>query len=79
MNLTDMKCAIKFLGWTNTIKQRESMWKDEQNNSIAFGDHSLRIRLNGELKRYPYIGTDFQEILNNIMETVKNNKDNGYE
>ena len=75
MNLTDMKCALKFLGWENRVKARESLWVDTQNNRLIFSDYEITLRINNNLTRYPNIGTDMQIIMDKIMETVKDGQE----
>lgn len=70
--MTDMKCSLKFLGWENRFKTRESAWRDNKGNSILFQDSQIVLRLNGTIEKYPYINTDLEILMNKIMKTVEN-------
>lgn len=75
--MTDMKCSLRFLGWDNRTKRRESIWRDTQGNYLLFTDTQMVLGLttNNSIKKYPNVGTDLTEIMNQIMDTVSNGQE----
>lgn len=73
MNITELRCAIKFLGWNLKSTKRESLWKDENNNFIAFTDMQIVTRLNNKVTKYGNI-CNIQAIYEEVLETIENDK-----
>ena len=66
MNITELKCKLTFLGWTNTHPYRESSWQDEYSNKLHFTDSEIVLRLNNVKTKYTYM-MDMQIIMDNIL------------
>lgn len=74
MNLTELRCKLKFLGWELKYAHRESVWVDpnsKSNNRMSFSDSQVSVFLNNTVKHYPNIGIDLDEILDNVLHATK--------
>jgi len=73
MNITQLRCAIKFLKWDLKRSQRESIWRDEYGNFIAFTDDQIITKLQGKMIKHNNI-CNIDDIYKDILETIEYEK-----